>query len=232
MPGNPTIALRSARCFGGLMLATLFAILSLGAGSARAEYGLQSFSTSFHDSTGAPFTQAAGHPDLTVEFRINETTDAQGNLLDDGQTHTVVTDLPKGFYGNPQAVPQCPRTLLAPGNEVGLCPPDSQIGTLGLSLPGQGPDEFLHIALFNMAPGPNEAAVFGANVLTSPVGLVSVVTLEDGAPKIRTTLRNNSQGINFLGTRLVLWAVPPIPRTIRNAQKPAAGPAACSRSHS
>jgi hypothetical protein len=206
MQKNPTSALHSAWLLSGVVLATLLVLFSLGAGSARAEYELKSFSAKFHDPAGTPFTQAAGHPDLTVAFGVNETTDPEGHRTDDGQTRTVITDLPKGFYGNPQAVPQCPRALLH-ANLGSFCPPDTQIGTFGLSVPGGE----LTAPLYNLAPGVNDAAAFGFVFLGAPVGFDTVLTSERGAPVIRTTVSNSSQGIPFSGIKVVLWGIPADP---------------------
>jgi hypothetical protein len=213
MQETPTITLRSGWSFCGLVAMVLLMVLTGGAGSARAEFGLQDFSATFLNASGTPFTQAAGHPDVAIGFHINQTLDSQGKSVEDGQMRTIITDLPKGFYGNPQAVPQCSAVNLSPlGGFVG-CPPDTLIGTFGIDFEGQ----YLTRPLFNVTPGFGQAAAFGANILGATIGLVSTVTEEHGAPVIRTTVSNASQGLHLNGTKVVLWGVPADPS--HNAQR-------------
>jgi hypothetical protein len=191
-----------------VLRAPLLALLVLGLGAvpAQADYGLQDFSASFLDSSGEPLTQAAAHPDVAIEFHVNQTTDSQGHSVEDGQTRTIITELPKGFYGNPQAVPQCPRARLSPGGGSGICPPDTIIGTFSIEL-----GNVITRPLYNVVPGPDQAAVFTANILGGTIGLVSTVTEEGGKAAIRTTVSNASQGLHIEGSRVVLWGVPADP---------------------
>lgn len=101
------------------------------------------FSARALDSAGEDLTQAGGHPHLA-------TTDVSFNrrrlLVDNGKGHqrykpvapvrSAIGDIPPGFIGNPQAVPDlCPST----GDLFrGTCPPASVVGELGLHLKGLG----------------------------------------------------------------------------------------------
>jgi hypothetical protein len=207
---------------GVVLFALLLAALLISAASAKADYGITGFFARFHDSAGAPMSQAASHPDLTVQFSVNSATSTRGEQVDDGQTRNLIIDLPKGFYGNPQAAPQCPREILV-GAAESFCPPDTQVGLLTLEPPGGA----LTVPLYNVAPGFNEAAAFGADVLGSPIGIVSTVTSAHGAPVIRTTLTNVSQSLHYLTSKVVLWGIPSDPA--HNAERDGGLPAGSSR---
>ena len=71
-------------------------------------------------------TQAGAHPDGTTTFAWNR--GADGKV--DGGVDNIHVDLPPGFVGNPQAVPECSGEQF---REVPLrCPPQSQVGVLRL----------------------------------------------------------------------------------------------------
>jgi hypothetical protein len=198
-----TLAVRGA---AALVLA-LFVTASAGSGSARAAFGVHDFSATLRDTAGAPAKQAAAHPDLVVQYTLNQAPNPSGPDFDDGQTREVVVTLPKGFYGNPQAVPQCPRALLI-GPAGTLCPPDTQIGILGLQYsPDPANPGYFEQPIYNLAPGPDESAAFGIFLLASPIGIVSTVS-RDGEPVIQATLRNISQGLTYYGVKMTLWGVP------------------------
>jgi hypothetical protein len=176
------------------------------ADTSRAEFGVSNLEVSFHDPLGTPMTQAGGHPDLTVQYSVNTHTNPNnGETVDDGQTRHVVVDLPLGFYGNPQALPACPRGLLLKEGNEGKCPKATQVGTIGLEVEPSGT---YFVPLYNVAPGPGESAVFGASFFGVPINIVSTVA-PDG--HIRTALRNVNQGVRYLGITMKLWGVPADP---------------------
>jgi hypothetical protein len=83
-------------------------------------------------------TQAGSHPDGTTMFAWNRNTEGIGAKVGevDGGADNIVVDLPPGFVGNPQAVPECAKEEFT---VVPLqCPPESQVGVLRLNIEAVG----------------------------------------------------------------------------------------------
>ena len=192
-----------------------FALLPLGVAlfalffgsTAQADYGLEDVSIEFHTPGGAPVTQAASHPDMSIGFRVHQTTTEAGWTSDDGQTKTVITDLPKGFYANPGAVRECPLTVFSQVNPTIWCPVDAQIGTFNVFLAGVDTS----FPLYNIEASSDHAAVVGTNVVGVPIGISATITSEGGAPVIRTIAKNVNQGVAYQSIKLTLWGNPANP---------------------
>ncbi|HEX2070760.1 MAG TPA: hypothetical protein VHF90_03810, partial [Thermoleophilaceae bacterium] len=77
-------------------------------------------------------TQAGAHPDGTTLFAWNRNTEGVGTNVGsvDGSVDNIQVDLPPGFVGNPQAVPQCTAEQFAV--KPLQCPPETQVGVLRL----------------------------------------------------------------------------------------------------
>src|SRR4051794_38788217 len=74
-------------------------------------------------------TQAGGHSNLTIEYRIGNHVpepDPPECLCNDPKVLTQT--LPAGFIGNPHATPRCTTAGLAQAQ----CPVDSQVGMVSL----------------------------------------------------------------------------------------------------
>jgi hypothetical protein len=70
-------------------------------------FGVASLETKVDDFLGNDYTQAAGHPySAAARFELNHRFGGEGQVLQVEFLKDVVTDLPAGFVGNPQAVPQ------------------------------------------------------------------------------------------------------------------------------
>jgi hypothetical protein len=83
----------------------------------------------------SPFTQAGGHPwrlTTTIQFTSQEVKQGFGTIAVEPtrDVKDVVTDLPGGLLGDPQAVPRCPLRQLQ--KFVGSCPASTQVGFAGL----------------------------------------------------------------------------------------------------
>ncbi|HEV7483133.1 MAG TPA: hypothetical protein VGO13_08540, partial [Solirubrobacterales bacterium] len=194
---------------------------------AQADFGVTpgGFHSSLLDSAGAVETepQAGAHPFAQqVEFSFNATTHHEypagsgggpsGPDPDpDDQVKTIVTELPPGLIGNPQAVPICAQSDFPPASGLlGLsrCPTDAQIGVASLDYGlGSGYREGLY-----------EAPVYN---LVAPKGVIARVGFVIGEPvvvdiKLRTgsdygltaIARTTSQSVNFYGFKMALWGVP------------------------
>jgi hypothetical protein len=198
-----------------LFLVSSLVTLSV-ASVAQADYGLEQVSLSVHTPGGEPVSQAASHPDLSIEFRlhkavVSECPVEQGEVcyVDDGQTRTVVTDLPAGMYANPQVATHCDLTVFALALFTETCPIDAQVGTFTVLFPnGQEGEAY---PLYDLSPGDNQAATFGAQVVGAPIGFYATVTSEDGTPVVRSVVENGNQAVVYSGIRVLLWGNPASP---------------------
>jgi hypothetical protein len=130
---------------------------------AHADFGLVSGSVGAvaKNKDGTVTSQAGSHPySYDVDFKLN--TDAEG-LTEGGEMRDVIVDLPPGFVGNPEAVPQCPRRLFE--GFLPACPPNTQIGVLRV-LASTGLGQVLG-PLFNLVPPPGVAGQIGFSIASN-----------------------------------------------------------------
>ncbi len=159
--GMTTMRLRMLLLAGMLLMA-------LGAGAFGAQaagaFDIRSFQVE------PSFTQAGGHPDLTISYAGESRGDpyipdnCQCNELRD-----LDISLPAGFIGNPHAAPRC----LAADFSRDVCPADSQVGTIGFSieLGGQSPLTFEGEPVYNSLPRPNQAGLLSVKLVGGLLGL-------------------------------------------------------------
>ncbi|HEY8583260.1 MAG TPA: hypothetical protein VIL49_09940, partial [Capillimicrobium sp.] len=210
---NPLRTIAGGRRRRSLAAGALAALAGLAvAAPAQAEFGMSSFSASFHDPVGAPVTQAGSHPDLTISFELNEAPHPSGgDPVPDGQLRDVVAELPRGFYGNPQNVPACEPSMI--GGVFPTCPHESQVGVAWVKVGPGAPVEFMNelpFPIYNVVPRNDEAAVLSFNVLSAVVKITNTVR-PDGDYRLRTSISNTNQGAGVYGVRMTLWGVPPDP---------------------
>ncbi|MGO9319217.1 MAG: hypothetical protein ACLQBY_00165 [Solirubrobacteraceae bacterium] len=127
-----------------LLLASVAWMLAALPGSASAQFGVSSFSSSLASA------QAGAHGDFSTTISLN--TDALGNP--EGQLKDVTVTLPEGLIGNPLAIERCSIQAL----DRFACPRTSQVGELGLSI----------IACKGVASHLSEAVEAGATTITVP----------------------------------------------------------------
>ncbi len=201
-----------------LVLPPLLALVCLAmAPQALASFGLQSFEASFNEAPpasaepgalGPPAVQAGSHPfQVTTSFGVTQTTNAEGQPVPDGQLKDAHIELPPGLIGNPNAVPQCPRELLARGGVLfgEGCPASTQIGTLTLNATFGS----VITPVFNLVPSPGAPAQFGFNLIAPSVMDVAVRNESDFG--ITVSFHNLSQVLPLFGASLALWGVPAAP---------------------
>ena len=160
------------------LTAVLAALAALWApGAAKADFGFlpDSASVTAVNKDGTIDTQAGSHPyAYTVHFELKTGADGKG---EGGDMRSAHADLPPGFFGNPRAVPACPRQEFEGATPA--CSVSTQIGVLRAALPGIGE---IKGPLYNVAPSHGVAAEFG--FVGGATGLTSLqyVTLkaEDG----------------------------------------------------
>jgi hypothetical protein len=199
-----------ARRLAAVAVATLATMLALAA-PASAEFGFASFEASFHDPAGNPTAQAGAPTDFTTAFSWNTTSAPTGEDIPDGQPRDIFVDTPPGFYGDPQAVPQC--TPLQFSRFFEGCAPSTQVGVARLLLMINTPeDEFawFQTPIYNMVPREHETASLGFRIYTAPVQM----TLEprtDGDYGLRATIRGVNQAVPVFAAEVTLWGVPSDP---------------------
>jgi hypothetical protein len=153
-------------------------------------------------------TQAGGHPDLAVRFRV-------GNTLNQGvpdpcycsDAKTVEVHLPTGVIGNPHAAPTCTDVEFASHE----CPGDSQVGVVVLVV---GYPAFIQTyvqPIFNFEPKPGQAGLLGfAQPLGNPVSVV-LSARTGGDYGLDATVSGIERLIPVEAVTQVLWGVPADP---------------------
>ena len=184
-----------------LVTALALAVAALfGASSASAAIHIDSFKFETTDAGGAPTQQASGHPDQSVttfEFAKD------ANKVPLAAPRNMVVDLPPGSVGSPAALATCTDPQL----NVEKCPPESQLGLVGLTF-GEFPE--VTFPLYNMKSPPGVLAEFGFKAITVSVHLVATVRSEPDYG-VTVTVRNTPQPLPFYTVKTTFWGVPADP---------------------
>jgi hypothetical protein len=207
-----------------LLLAAAFAVVATTS-AARADFGVQpgSFQSAVLDSTGAvdPAPQAGAHPfaqQVTFAFNTTQHHYPPGTISGesgpdpdpDGAVKTVITELPAGFVGNPQAAPRCEQSDFPPAFFFGAsrCPTATQVGVASLDLGGASgfPPATYKVPVYNLVPPKGVVARFGFVEVAAFVIDISVRTGSDYG--VTATLRNLSEVPNIYSSTVTLWGVP------------------------
>jgi hypothetical protein len=121
-------------------------------------FGISGWDVWFSNADGSVDTHAGSHPyEMTAALGFNEL--ANGRLAG-GEPRNVESVLPPGFFGEPNAVPQCSRALL----DATGCPADTQVGYLSFvrgKEGGGGPEDdfsFYRQPVYNVVPPAGVAA--------------------------------------------------------------------------
>ena len=159
-------------------------------------FGVSYSQTNMVGPSGAPYTQAGGHPyAVTVGVMDDQkltVPGSTGNALVGieqkpletytwvgSPPKTVVADLPLGLVGDPQAAPECPRRLLV---SVNGCPADTAVGSLVIQ---SGTKSQNRVSLFNLVPEPGYAAQFGVYLTNVTATLDGTVIHTGGGYALR-----------------------------------------------
>jgi hypothetical protein len=136
-------------------------------------FGIESLTTNVTNESGAPMTQAGGHPfAATASFVFNPEVTTSGLLQTAGGTpKDVETDLPPGFIGDPLATERCPITQaqsVSASSGTINCPAGSAVGFARISLQGaishgkstpkNAPTDHDTVLVYNLEPSPGYAA--------------------------------------------------------------------------
>ncbi len=125
-------------------------------------FGIESFETQVLDYLGENYTQAGGHPfSAAASFELSKRTGAERNPLQIEFLRDLVTDLPPGFVGNPQAAPQLCSGVDAVFEDryaTPACPRSSIVGSATLVLGTQPEDGEVNTGLPVYAIEPERGA--------------------------------------------------------------------------
>lgn len=126
-----------------------------------------------------------------------------GVILPQGSLKDVQVELPPGFYGDPQATPQCPFSVF----QTGRCSNLSLVGVNELvTMFGANRLENT-IPVYNLVPPKDTVARLGFQILTVSV-IVDMRVRSDGRYDVVSNINNISQGMAILSSRMTLWGVP------------------------
>jgi hypothetical protein len=177
-------------------------LLALPAG-ARADFGIVPGSTTVTalNQNGTVDEQASSHPySFTVHFDLK--VDSNGNS-EGGEMRDALVNLPAGFFGNPTAMPSCPRQDFE--GITPQCPGATQVGILRASLPGLGQ---VTGPVYNLTPPPGVATQLGFSAINLNSLQYVGVRSEEGyglgfsAPDIPSEVTSVTETI---------WGTPPDP---------------------
>jgi hypothetical protein len=212
-----SLGMARRRRIAAIACAALAAVLGMAV-PARAEFGVTpgTFEAQLLDGASAPQTQAGSHPDRLVtsfEFEtvLGPDTDFDGmpNEIPDEKVKDVVVELPPGLAGSANGAPVCSNEQFGSSTFAlgGPCPPETVVGVAELTLGVLGPAVPLQFPVFNLEPGPDQAARFGWRVLFPPVNVLSSIRHESDYG-LTSSILNTNQGAGLYASRLTLWGVP------------------------
>ncbi|HEY2766701.1 MAG TPA: hypothetical protein VGI76_00480 [Solirubrobacteraceae bacterium] len=197
--------------------------MGLGAGAARAQFGIEVFDQSIaSDPQGDVFSQAGGHPyaiSTTVNLDSHPDPQEPNIIVPDADVRDIVVHLPPGLLGNPASAARCTGAQLLEANYVKEgtlpwfpeCPVGSQVGVITLHMAAFEASRYLTFPVYNMVPPPTVPAEFGFNALGTPITLDGDVRnggdfgVTISANEIPVVLPLDGQTITF-------WGVPGDPK--------------------
>jgi hypothetical protein len=176
---------------------------------------------------GTSVRQAGAHPfEQRFKFDFNAKsilgTDGTRQTLEEGSVKTVEVTLPRGFIGNPEALPKCDPVLFAeagPSADSSACPADTQVGYLNIAAAvgdrNHGEANFIiansvlaHVPLYNLVPPKGKPAdlAFKAAEFVSAHIYPELDPVQEYA--IKTVTPNISSLVSTRSGDVTVWGVP------------------------
>jgi uncharacterized repeat protein (TIGR01451 family) len=170
-------------------------------GTAQPSFGFAGWNVSFSNADGTVDTQAGSHPyEATIALGFNAL--ASGGLAG-GDARNLEAELPPGFFGDPNAVPQCTRAQL----DGQQCPAQSQIGVDEFYEDEQGgPGFHVQLPIYNMVPPRGVPDEFAFSIFGFHAFFDAGVRSGDGYPIVEHI--DNLPTVNVEENILTLWGVP------------------------
>lgn len=169
-----------------------------------ATFGIRSFVFGAFDENGAQYAQAGGHPyELVDSFMLNTTVDRFGKPnATDANVKDILTELPAGLIGNPEATPKCSPYNVAHAD----CSGASQVGVLAVFTSGVPTGTVSPI--YNLVPPKGLAAQLGARFNGFVTVHIDAKVRTGGDYGVTTEVLNSSAGEGVIGAMVIVWGVP------------------------
>jgi len=184
--------------------------------AAPAEFGIDGFDQRVTDSSGAPATQASGHPgevSTDISFNTFEAPNSRnGESWPVEPPRDALVELPAGFLGDPNASDKCtlaqlvPESLLSPS----FCPAAAQVGVVRITSTMGEPLLRGQVPLYNMVAPAGVPARFSFSAFGTVVSLDASVRSGKGYG-LTIASRGVSEGIAVSATRVTFWGIPADP---------------------
>ena len=201
----------SLTAFATTLVALAFAV------PAHAEIGLDGpFEAQLLNGAGDPQTQAGSHPDRFItHFKFTTTLgpdkdgDTNPDVIPDEKVKDVIVELPPGLAGSANGAPVCSNEVFGSSFFAlgGPCPTETIVGKAELTLGIFGAPIPFPFPVFNLEPGPNQAARFGFRVLFPPVNVLSSIRSESDYG-LTSSIPDTNQGAALYESTLTLFGVP------------------------
>jgi hypothetical protein len=180
-------------------------------------FGVAAFDGSFAaDASGAPLTQAGGHPyaaPVSIDFNTLTNPDpTAGALWPVEAAKDVLVDLPPGLVGNATVADSCTVSELANGSGIQMlpaCPATSQVGTTLVRFRGNANQQVVTgpLPVFSLVTPPDVPAEFGFNVFGTIVVLKAALR-SSGDYGLTVIAGDISEGLGIAGSSVTFWGVP------------------------
>lgn len=176
-----------------------------------------SFALDALGQAGEQIAQAGAHPyQLIDRFKLNTSSQRFANgttdsVAPDANAKDVITELPPGLIGNPDAVPKCEPYDV----ERNECSGATQVGVIKVSTANPGTaesegklSEHEVAPIYNLVPPKGVAAQFGANVANFAEVHIDARVRAGGDYGVTVEVLNSSAEEGLVAAEVTLWGVP------------------------
>ncbi|HEY4563286.1 MAG TPA: hypothetical protein VIJ36_09915, partial [Thermoanaerobaculia bacterium] len=184
-----------------LTLAAALALAAAAAPVAQAGFGFTELEVQSEAQGGGSATQAGSHPfALTTQVAVQTEVDPDsGKVVPSEELKDLDIAFPPGLVGDTTAVPPCPTPDFLAGKS-GECADASAVGVAEVEF-GE-PGKIVHVPLYNLEPGPGEAAKLGFIVEDRAPVAISVGLDPDAPNNVVAHATNVSQAIFFFRAKV------------------------------
>jgi hypothetical protein len=227
-PGTSGALTNTATVMGGGAASAATTITQNEVSDREAPFEISDFGVALTDAEAGQDMLAGDHPyALTTDLYF-----ATGSVVTKNKVQyfaperpkTILVDLPVGLSGDPLAVPRCPESSLAyKAAAVSACPPDSQVGTVGImagaGLGGLKGGESGHgeeagkigIPLYSLVPERGYPAEFGFIYLGEPVTMYANAVHTASGYRVQVAVPGTIRGFGVYGAVITIWGTPSDP---------------------
>ena len=192
-----TLALLAALAMLGFATTSAFAYES-GQSLDSDQFEIESFTASTASEEAGARTDFVNAFDLKSEL-VGE------KVFPYGRARRFEVALPAGLVGNPTALPECPRETFFRFIEEEGCPPATRVGTATVTAFNVD-GSFVDKPVFNLTPGPDEAAAFGIKFETALYAFITVEVSADG--DLTAVVDEAPLGSPVLDSEVTMWGIP------------------------